>query len=81
MEKRQRVVITISLPPDIGKEYRKIAKSKGESISQFFREIFDFYKQEKIKEEFLALRKYGVKKAKALKITEKEIENLIFEGR
>lgn len=81
MSQRQRVIMTISLPPDIGKEYRKIAKRKGESISQLFREIFDFYKQEKLKEDFFSLQRYGVKKVKALKITEKEIENLVFEGR
>ena len=44
MPQRQRVVMTISLPPEIGKEYREIAKKKGESISQLFREIFNFYK-------------------------------------
>jgi len=81
MSQRQRVVMTISLPPDIGKEYREIAKRKGESISQLFREIFNFYKQEKLKEDFFSLQRYGVKKVKALKITEKEIENLVFEGR
>ena len=81
MESRQRVVMTISVPPDTAKEYRKIAKSKGESASQLFREIFEFYKQEKLKEEFAALQKYGVTQAKKMKITEKEIEKLVFEGR
>lgn len=81
MSQRKRVVMTISLRPDIGKEYREIAKKKGESLSQLFREIFNFYKQEKLKEDFFSLQRYGVKKVKALKITEKEIENLVFEGR
>ena len=81
MESRQRVVMTISVPPDTAKEYRKIAKAKGESSSQFFREMFEFYKQKKLKEQFADLRKYGVEKAKKLKITEKEIEKLVFEGR
>ena len=81
MESRQRVVMTISVPPDTAKEDKKIAKTKGESASQFFREIFEFYKQQTLKEEFSALQKYGVEKAKKLKITEKEIERLVFEGR
>ena len=81
MEKRQRVAITISLPPDTAREYREIANSKGETISQLFREIFDVYKREKLKEEFYALQRYGARRAKELKITEKGIEKLVFEGR
>ncbi|MBI5212972.1 MAG: CopG family transcriptional regulator [Nitrospirae bacterium] len=81
MQSRQRVVMTISVPSDTAKEYRAIAKSKGESISQFFREIFSFYKQQKLEGEFYKLQQYGAKKAKVLKLTEKEIEKLIFEGR
>lgn len=81
MESRQRVVMTISVPPDTAKEYKKIARVKGESSSQFFREIFEFYKQKKLKEEFDDLQKYGVEKAEKLTITKKEIERLVFEGR
>ena len=81
MQSRQRVVMTISVPSDTAKEYRAIAKSKGESISQFFREMFSFYKQQKLEGEFYKLQQYGAKKTKGLKLTEKEIEKLIFEGR
>lgn len=81
MSSRQRVIMTISVPPDIAKEYKKIAMTKGETVSQFFREIFAFYKQEKLAEDFSNLQKYGAKKAKELKISEKDIEKLIFEGR
>lgn len=81
MPSRQRVVMTISVPPETADECRELAKAKGESISQFFREIFTFYKQEKLKEEFYRLQGYGEKKAGGLKITEKDIEKLIFEGR
>ncbi|OGW32452.1 MAG: hypothetical protein A2X59_11010 [Nitrospirae bacterium GWC2_42_7] len=81
MPSRQRVVMTLSVPPDTAKEYRKLAKSKGETISQLFREVFMFYKEEKLREEFFELQKYGAKKAMELKLTEKNIEKLIFEGR
>ncbi len=46
-----------------------------------FREMFDLYKQEKLKAEFYRLQKYGVQKAKSLKLTEDEVEKIIFEGR
>jgi hypothetical protein len=81
MPDRQRVVMTLSLPPDTAKEYRKIAKAKGESGSQLFREMFDLYKRQKLIDEFAELQQYGARKAKKLNITEKEIEKLVFEGR
>ncbi len=81
MPSRQRVVMTLSVPPDTAKEYRKLAKAKGETISQLFRQVFSFYKEEKLREEFLQLQRYGAKKVRGLKITEKDIEKLIFEGR
>ena len=81
MEKRQRVAITISVPPETAQEYRKIAKIQGETISQLFREMFELYKEEKLKKEFYALQRYGARKARELKITEKEIEKIVFEGR
>ena len=81
MPARQRVVMTLSVPPDTAREYRKLAKAKGETISQLFREVFTFYKEEKLREDFFELQRYGAKKARELKLTEKDIEKLIFEGR
>jgi hypothetical protein len=81
MSTRQRAVISLSVPPETAAEYRKIAHSQGETISQFFREMFEFYKREKLKKELYQLQDYGASKTKALKITEREIEKLIFEGR
>ncbi len=81
MLNRQRVVMTLSVPPETANEYRKLAKAKGETISQLFREVFSFYKEEKLREEFFQLQRYGAKKSKGLKLTEKDIEKLIFEGR
>ena len=73
--------MTLSVPPDIARECKEIAKAKGESMSQLFRDMLLFYKQEKLKDELYALQRYGSKKAKALKFTEKEIDKMIFEGR
>ena len=81
MPSRQRVVMTLSVPPDTAREYRKLARAKGETISQLFREVFKFYREEKLREEFFELQRYGAKKAGELKLAEKNIEKLIFEGR
>ena len=81
MPSRKRIAMTISLPPDIASEYEKMAKVKRETKSQLFRDMFNFYRQERLEDEFFKLQRYGAKKAKALKLTEKNIEWLVFEGR
>jgi len=77
MEKRQRVSITISVSPETAQEYRRIAKVQGKTISWLFREMFELYKEKRLKEEFYTLQRYGARKASELKITEKEIEKII----
>lgn len=81
MPARKRIAITISVPPDMAKEYETIARTKGETKSQLFREMFNLYRQEKLEEELYRLQKYGIKKAREMKLTEKDIERLVFEGR
>ncbi|MBI5233057.1 MAG: CopG family transcriptional regulator [Deltaproteobacteria bacterium] len=66
MPSRQRVVLTISVPPDIAAECRDLAKARGESLSLFFREMLAFYRKEKFKDEFYCLQKYGDEKNKGL---------------
>lgn len=78
---RKRVAITLSLPPDLAKKYERLAKSKGENKSQLFREIIRFYISRGEEEEYYQLQRYGYKKARELKITEEDIERLVFEGR
>jgi len=81
MPTRKRIAMTISIPPDIAKEYETMARIKGETKSQLFREMFNIYRQEKLEDEFYRLQKYGAKKARGMKLTEKDIERLILEGR
>lgn len=81
MPSRQRVVMSLSVPQDTAAEYRRLAKAKGATISQLFREVFSFYKEEKLRDEFFELQRYGTKKVRELKLTEKDVEKLIFEGR
>jgi len=81
MGSRKRAVMSLSLPPSTAREYRTIAKEEGKTASGLFREMFSLYRQEKLKKEYRALQEYGVEKAKKFKISEKEIERLIFEGR
>ena len=68
MPTRKRIAMTISLPPDLADEYEKMAKLKRETKSQLFREMFSFYRQEKLEEEFFRLQRYGARKAKARRV-------------
>lgn len=72
MPTRKRIAMTISLPPDIAQEYVTMARIKGETKSQLFREMFSLYRQEKLEDEFFRLQRYGAKKAKMMKLTEQE---------
>jgi hypothetical protein len=81
MPSRQRAVMTLSVPPLMATEYRRLAKEKGENASEFFREIFTFYKQQKLKIELASLQQYGAAKARETCITEEDIEALVFGDR
>ena len=81
MPARQRAVMTLSVPPHMATEYRQLAKEKGESASEFFREIFTFYKQQTLKNELAALQQYGAAKAHEAGITEEDIDRLVFGDR
>lgn len=78
MQSRQRAVMTVSVPPAMAEEYRRLAREKGESASELFREIFTFYKQQKLQLELGQLQDYGQGKIRELKICEEEIESLVF---
>lgn len=81
MPSRQRAVMSISVPPSMATEYRQLAKDKNETASELFREIFTFYKQEKLRMEFRELQKYGTARANEVGITEADIERLVFGDR
>lgn len=81
MPSRQRAVMTLSVPPAMAEEYRQLAREKGESASELFREIFTFYKQEKLRKELASIQEYGAARAGEMKITEEEIEYLVFGDR
>lgn len=81
MPSRQRAVMTLSVPPLMAAEYRQLAKEKGESASELFREMFTFYKQSKLKKELYDLQEYGAGKVREMGINEEDIERLIFGDR
>jgi hypothetical protein len=43
--KRRRVAVTISLPPEIAKDYERIADQEAKNKSQLFRDMFLLYRE------------------------------------
>ena len=80
--KRRRVTMTISIPPEIAKDYEWLAQKEAKNRSQLFRDTFLLYKEQALEKEFFELQRYGAKSAKLKGIlTEKDVERIVFEGR
>ena len=80
--KRRRVAMTISLPPEIAKDYERLAQQQAKNKSQLFRDMFLLYKEQTLEREFFELQRYGTKLAKGRGIsTEEDVERIVFEDR
>ena len=80
--KRRRVAVTISLPPEMANDYKKIADQEAKNKSQLFRDMFLLYKKRTLEQEFFDLQRYGAKMAREKGIlTEKDVERIVFEDR
>jgi len=80
--KKRRVAMTISVPPDIAKEYDKLARQQIKNKSQLFRDMFALYQTRALEEKFFELQREGVKSARQKGIfTEEDIERIVFEDR
>jgi hypothetical protein len=79
---RKRVAMTISIPPEIAKDYERLAQKEAKNKSQLFRDMFLLYKERTLEQEFFELQRYGAKLAKGKGIlTEKDVDKIVFEGR
>lgn len=81
MSTTQRAVLSLSLPPEMAREYRALAKARGESASELFRDMFSAWRSRQLKAKFKTLQAYGAARAAETGITEKDIERLVFGGR
>jgi len=80
--KKRRVAMTISLPPEIARDYEKIARQEAKNKSQLFRDMFSLYKRKTSEQEFFDLQRYGARMAREKGIlTEENVERIVFEGR
>ncbi len=61
--------MTLSVPPLMAAEYRQLARDKGESASELFREMFAYYKQSKLKNESYDLKEYGARRVREVGVS------------
>ena len=79
---RNRVAVTISIPPQLAEDYDRLARNTAKNRSQLFREMFELYRQSQEEEAFRSLQRYGRRKARERGIlTERDVERLVFEDR
>jgi metal-responsive CopG/Arc/MetJ family transcriptional regulator len=80
--KKGRVAMTISLPPDLAKNYEKLARQEAKNKSQLFREMFSLYQTRAREREFFELQRAGAKLARDRGIlTEEDVERIVFGSR
>ena len=80
--KAKRVPLTVSLPPELAREFDKLAKDETKNKSQLFRDMIRTYQQRRLEQEFLELQRYGARQARKKGIlTEADVEALVFQHR
>ena len=69
-------------PRTLLKSFENLAKAESKNKSQLFREMLTTYERRRREERFLALQRYGVKRARKIGVlTEADVEKLVFQGR
>jgi metal-responsive CopG/Arc/MetJ family transcriptional regulator len=79
---RNRVAVTISIPPQLAAAYDRLARVTAKNRSELFREMFELYRESREEEALRKLQRYGRRKAREQGIlTERDVERLVFEDR
>jgi len=79
---RTTKVLGFSVSPDIAAEYERLATRQRASKSELFRRMVEAYQAKLDDEEFLKLQRRMSRRANRRgRITEKEVERIVFEDR
>jgi metal-responsive CopG/Arc/MetJ family transcriptional regulator len=79
---RATKVLGFSVPPEVAKEYEKLAARQKKSKSELFRQMVEAYKIKLEEEEFLTLQSKMAQHARKRGIfTEADVEKIVFEDR
>ncbi len=79
---QNRVPITLSIPPDLARQFTKLAKEESKNKSQLFRDMFRAFQRLRQEREFFELQRYGAEQARKKKVlTEADVEKIVFKDR
>jgi predicted DNA-binding protein len=79
---RRTKVIGFSVPPEVADEYARLAARQGKTRSELFREMVEVYRRQRDEEDFFRLQRRVSRVAGSRrKLTEREVERIVFEGR
>lgn len=82
MTQRTSKVLSVSVPPDLARDFERLAEEQGGNKSELFREMLRVYQAYQETGRFEILQRYGATRARALSIDdEDDVERLIQEIR
>lgn len=82
MSQRTSKVLSVSVPPDLARDFERLAEQQGGNKSELFREMLRVYQAYQETGRFEILQRYGAARARALGIDdEDDVERLIQEAR
>jgi metal-responsive CopG/Arc/MetJ family transcriptional regulator len=80
--KRTSKVLAVSVPPDLARDFERLAEQQGRNKSELFREMLRVYQAYQETGRFETLQRYGAARARALGLAdEQDVERLIQEAR
>lgn len=79
---RNRIAISVSLPPELAATFDRIARGEKKTRSALMRDLLSVYQQRKDEQELARLQLYGAALARDSGVlTEKDVERIVFEDR
>ncbi len=73
MGKRKTEILSFSVPPEMKKEFKELAKEQGMGASELFREMVRVYEDYREEKEFRRLQRYGALKSRGRFGSEEEL--------
>lgn len=82
MSQRTSKVLSVSVPPELARDFERLAEQQGGNKSELFREMLRVYQAYRETGRFELLQRYGAARARALGVEdEDDVERLIQEAR
>ncbi|MBW3578589.1 MAG: ribbon-helix-helix domain-containing protein [Actinobacteria bacterium] len=79
---RASKVLSVSVPPDLARDFERLAEQQGRNKSELFREMLRVYQAYQETGRFEILQRYGAARARGLAIEdEDDVERLIQQAR